>query len=89
MKSTEDWNLILLAWGVPQSDRTLKSLNFGLCGWGVGRQRYLGRCCDHEARGTCGLYQRNGRDMGIKDGLNLGDVIYSRMTIVNNTVLHI
>jgi hypothetical protein len=55
----------------------------------VERQRYLGRCCDHEARGSCGLYQSNGRDMGIKDGLNLGDVIYSRMTIVNNTVLHI
>ena len=89
MKSSEDWNLIPLEWGVPQSDTALKNMNLGLCGRWVWKQRYLGRCWDPESRGSCGLYQRNGREMGIKDGLNLEDVIYSMMTIVNNTVLHI
>ena len=85
MKGSEAWNLTPLAWGVPQSDTTSKNMNLGLCG----RQRYLGRCWDHELKGSYGLYQSNGRDMGIKDGPNLGDVIYSMTTIVNNTVLHI
>lgn len=40
-------------------------------------------------KGSYGLYQSNGRKMGIKHGLNLGDVIYSMMIIVNNTVLHV
>ena len=38
MKGSEAWNLIPLAWGVPQSDTTSKNMNLGLCG----RQRYLG-----------------------------------------------
>ena len=32
MKSSEDWNLIPLESGVPQSDTTLKNMNLGLCG---------------------------------------------------------